>query len=232
MAMSKTLYTGRRELTMAEYEELETIDINKDYNITDYPNVGITNEQMTFALTCTRLFPENSTFTCIDDGTYGLGKTYKIKVTDGVKSWEEVQTGGNPVKRSDSLTTPQQIMNVLKDLYAQKKVIVGIEYNKWSPSTVKLNYININIDTSVITCSTYNTTAGAGLYFFNYIGKSTDEQDFMFAGNINNHRTELRIYNNFIPCKMIRTYKTASTISYGVAEPYMDSGFTAKVVYI
>lgn len=93
MATSKTLFTGRRELTMTEYERLTEIDPNKDYNIIDYPTNAITNAQMTFALTCTRLFPENSTFTCIDDGTYGLGKTYKIKIVDGVKSWEEISAG-------------------------------------------------------------------------------------------------------------------------------------------
>ena len=90
--MSISLFTGRKELTMAEYEAIVEIDPNKEYNVLDYPQLSITNEQMAYALTCNRLFPEGSSFICSDDGTYKKGVAYKIIINpDGSK---EV-VGGN-----------------------------------------------------------------------------------------------------------------------------------------
>lgn len=90
MAITTSIYKGKEELTMAQYEALTSIDSNTDYNIIDYPNGYITSSQMTFALTCSRLFQEGETFVCIDDGTYKKGNTYKISIENNVKSWEDI----------------------------------------------------------------------------------------------------------------------------------------------
>lgn len=87
--MSISLFTGRKELTMAQYEAIVEIDPNKDYNILDYPELSITNQEMAYALTCNRLFPAGSSFICSDDGTYKKGVAYKIIInSDGSKGWE------------------------------------------------------------------------------------------------------------------------------------------------
>lgn len=78
------------ELTMAQYEALESITNDADYNITDYPNTSITNEQMAYALTCKRLFKAGEIFMCSDEGTYTKGTTYMIVENNEVKSWELV----------------------------------------------------------------------------------------------------------------------------------------------
>lgn len=91
MAVERTLYKGKKELTMAEYEALTTIDPNIDYDILDYPISGITNAQMQFALTCKRLFNAGTVVTCIDDGVYENNSSYKIIVNeDNSKSWGKI----------------------------------------------------------------------------------------------------------------------------------------------
>lgn len=90
MAITTSIYKGKEELTMAQYEALTSIDENTDYNITDYPNVGITNFQMIFALTCQRLFQAGESFVCSDDGTYKIGHTYMITESNGTKSWLDI----------------------------------------------------------------------------------------------------------------------------------------------
>lgn len=91
MATQRVLYKGKKELTMAEYEAITSWDDAIDYDLTDYPNTVISTTQMAYALTCSRLFPEGATFICGDTaGDYLAGRTYKIKVTDGVKSWEDI----------------------------------------------------------------------------------------------------------------------------------------------
>ena len=95
MAVEEIYYGGKEELTMAQYEALTVLEDNVDYNITDYPDKGITNAQMAFALTCVRLFNEGEIFTCNDDGEYKIGHTYKIVVSDtGTKSWEDITPSG------------------------------------------------------------------------------------------------------------------------------------------
>lgn len=88
-------YGGRIELSMEDYEKLSTEEENVDYELVDYPINGITNEQMEFALTCSKLFPTGTTFVCSDSGTYTKGHTYQIKITDGQKSWEDLTDIGS-----------------------------------------------------------------------------------------------------------------------------------------
>ena len=90
MATTRVFYKGKKELTMAQFEALTSLDDAVDYNITDFPNGGITNAQMTAALGYSRLFIDGDVFVCLDNGTYTKGHTYQVKVTNGVKSWEDI----------------------------------------------------------------------------------------------------------------------------------------------
>lgn len=96
MATTRVFYKGKKELTMAQFEALTELDNAVDYDITDFPNGGITNAQMTTALGYSRLFGDGDVFVCSDDGTYTKGHTYKVKVTGGVKSWEDITPESTP----------------------------------------------------------------------------------------------------------------------------------------
>lgn len=87
---TRVLYKGKKELTMAQFEALSSLDDAVDYDITDFPNGGITNAQMTAALGYSRLFEDGEIYVCSDTGTYTKGHTYQVKVTSGVKSWEDI----------------------------------------------------------------------------------------------------------------------------------------------
>jgi hypothetical protein len=90
---TRVLYKGKKELTMAQFEALTSLDDAVDYDITDFPNGGITNAQMTAALGYSRLFEDGDVFVCLDNGTYTKGNWYQIKVEGGVKSWEDITDG-------------------------------------------------------------------------------------------------------------------------------------------
>ena len=90
MATTRVFYKGKKELTMAQFEALASLDDAIDYDIIDFPNGGITNAQMTAALGYSRLFEDGDVFVCLDNGTYTKGNWYQIKVTNGVKSWEDI----------------------------------------------------------------------------------------------------------------------------------------------
>ena len=74
----------------------QTIDNNTMYAVTDYPQGGITNAQMTAALTSAQLgwYKANDVYLCLDSGTYTQNKFYKYTVTDNVASWTECSAGG------------------------------------------------------------------------------------------------------------------------------------------
>lgn len=121
--MTEVNYNGKEELLMADYEGISDSNLsskyaNTDFDITDAPSTYITNAQMTYALTCKRLFPAGDTYICNDEGTYKKGHTYTIKVTGETKSWEDVTptpaiddaptaTSNNPVKSSGIYTAIQ-----------------------------------------------------------------------------------------------------------------------------
>lgn len=88
----RVLYKGKEEYSMEEFEALTTLDDAVDYNILDYPGNSITNAQMTFALTCKRLFPQDCSFVCSDNGAYIKGHVYKINVNGEAKTWEDITT--------------------------------------------------------------------------------------------------------------------------------------------
>ena len=87
---TRVFYKGKKELTMAQFEALTSLDDAVDYDIIDFPNGGITNAQMTAALGYSRLFEDGEIYVCSDNGTYTKGHTYQVKVTGGVKSWEDI----------------------------------------------------------------------------------------------------------------------------------------------
>lgn len=72
----------------------ETIVSNDMYAVDDFPQGGITNAQMTSALTQIGWYKDGDVFLCLDDGTYSQNKFYEYKVTDGTASWVECQVGG------------------------------------------------------------------------------------------------------------------------------------------
>ncbi len=88
MAIETFNYNGKEELTMAQFESLLTLEDNTDYDIIDYPDTSITNDQMKFALTCQKLFPTGTTFICSDDGDYKQNHTYIMKGTP--KQWVDI----------------------------------------------------------------------------------------------------------------------------------------------
>lgn len=97
--MTEVNYNGKEELLMADYEGISDSDLtskytNTDFDITDAPSTYITNTQMTYALTCKRLFPAGDTYICNDEGTYKKGHTYQIKVSGETKSWEDITPSG------------------------------------------------------------------------------------------------------------------------------------------
>lgn len=105
MATTRVFYKGKKELTMAQFEALTSLDDAVDYNITDFPNGGITNAQMTAALGYLRLFVDGDVFVCLDNGTYTKGHTYQVKVTNGVKSWEDITPESAPSTGTDIQVT-------------------------------------------------------------------------------------------------------------------------------
>lgn len=105
MATTRVLYKGKKELTMAQFEALTSLDDAVDYDITDFPNGGITNAQMTDALGYSRLFEDGDVFVCLDNGTYAKGHTYQVKVTSGVKSWEDITPESTPSTGTDIQVT-------------------------------------------------------------------------------------------------------------------------------
>lgn len=93
-------YGGREQLTMKQYETLETEEPYTDYDIIDYPVDGITNEQMKYALTCTKLFPLYTLFACMDEGTYHSGHIYQMQLKDGLKVWVDISPSTTIIKNN------------------------------------------------------------------------------------------------------------------------------------
>ena len=90
MALNKSLYKGKRELTMAQFEALSSIDENIDYNIMDYPDNGMTNAQLTETLNYTRLFNIGYITICLDNGTFGRGHIVQLQQVDNVRTWVDI----------------------------------------------------------------------------------------------------------------------------------------------
>lgn len=143
-------YGGRIEISMEDYENLSAEEDNVDYELIDYPVNGITNEQMTFALSCSKLFPEGSTFICKDSGTYTKGHIYQIKITDEQKSWEDITISSSDTQSDEAvlyieqnLSTEQQ-NQVCSNLDLESKFVKAQTANSGELKVYCINETNPN----------------------------------------------------------------------------------------
>lgn len=162
---TRVLYKGKKELTMAQFEALASLDDAVDYDITDFPNGGITNAQMTAALGYSRLFEDGEIYVCSDNGTYKKGHTYQVKVTSGVKSWEDITDGLKIYLITDILNhdgiksgtfTEEQINNIkLADILQvyciDRDPVYKNAYKGWYPTNPAQSTINANLYFAVAT---------------------------------------------------------------------------------
>ncbi len=181
---TRVLYKGKKELTMAQFEALTNLDDAVDYDITDFPNGGITNAQMTAALGYSRLFGDGEIYVCSDNGTYTKGHTYQVKVTSGVKSWEDITKGLKIYPVTDILNhdgiksgtfTEEQINNIKLADILQVYCIDGdpiykYAYKGWYPTNPA------------------QSTIGANLYF----AAATEKGNYILAINTDTRNWEVR----------------------------------------
>ena len=132
--MTEVNYNGKEELLMADYEGISDSDLtskyaNTDFDITDAPSTYITNTQMTYALTCRRLFPAGDTYICNDEGTYKKGHTYTIKVVGETKSWEDVTPApildNTPTQDSTNGVTSGGVKSYVDNIVGDIETLLG-----------------------------------------------------------------------------------------------------------
>lgn len=162
---TRVFYKGKKELTMAQFEALSSLDDAIDYDITDFPNGGITNAQMTAALGYSRLFEDGEIYVCSDNGTYTKGNWYQIKVEGGVKSWEDITKGLKIYTITENLNhdgiksgtfTEEQINNIQLADILQVYAIDGYPVYKYAykglfPTNSAQSTINANLYFAVAT---------------------------------------------------------------------------------
>lgn len=77
--------------TKEKYLAQTTIDSNALYALSNMPEYSISNADMSLAITTQKdLYEAGEIFICSDSGNYLKGHTYQVKVTNGVKSWEDI----------------------------------------------------------------------------------------------------------------------------------------------
>lgn len=181
---TRVLYKGKKELTMAQFEALANLDDAVDYDITDFPNGGITNAQMTAALGYSRLFEDGEIYVCSDNGTYTKGHTYQVKVTSGVKSWEDITDGIKIYAVTDILNhdgiksgtfTEEQMNNIKLADILQVYAIDGDPIYKYA-------YKGLHPTNPA------QSTMGANLYF----AVSTEKGNYVLAINTDTRNWEVR----------------------------------------
>ena len=184
MATTRVFYKGKKELTMAQFEDLTNLDDAVDYDITDFPNGGITNAQMTAALGYSRLFEDGEIYVCSDNGTYTKGNWYQIKVEGGVKSWEDITKGLKIYTITENLNhdgiksgtfTEEQINNIkLADILQ----VYGIDGDPVSKYAYK----------GLIPTNPAQSTISANLYF----AVATEKGNYVLAINTDTRNWEVR----------------------------------------
>lgn len=181
---TRVFYKGKKELTMAQFEALASLDDAVDYDITDFPNGGITNAQMTAALGYSRLFGDGDVFVCLDNGTYTKGHTYQVKVTSGVKSWEDITDGIKIYAMTDVLNrdgiksgtfTEEQINNIKLADILQVYCIDGDPVSKYAYK-------------GLYPTNPAQSTIGANLYFV----AATEKGNYVLAINTDTRNWEVR----------------------------------------
>ena len=87
MANLTSIIRGTKEKYLAQ----STIDSNALYALTNMPEYSISNADMSLAVTTQQdLYEVGEIFICRDSGNYLKGHIYQVKVTNGVKSWEDI----------------------------------------------------------------------------------------------------------------------------------------------
>ena len=181
---TRVLYKGKKELTMAQFEALTSLDDAVDYDITDFPNGGITNAQMTAALGYSRLFGDGEIYVCSDNGTYTKGNWYQIKVEGGVKSWEDITKGLKIYTVTDTLNTngiksgtftEEQINNIKLADILQVYCIDGDPVSKYAYK-------------GLIPTNPAQSTISANLYFV----AATEKGNYVLAINMTTRNWEVR----------------------------------------
>ena len=77
--------------TKEKYLAQSTIDSNALYALANMPEYSISNADMSLAVTTEQdLYEVGEIFICSDSGNYLKGHIYQVKVTNGVKSWEDI----------------------------------------------------------------------------------------------------------------------------------------------
>lgn len=184
MATTRVFYKGKKELTMAQFEALASLDDAVDYDIIDFPNGSITNAQMTAALGYSRLFEDGEIYVCSDNGTYTKGNWYQIKVEGGVKSWEDITKGLKIYTITENLNhdgtksgtfTEEQINNIKLADILQVYCIDGDPIYKYA-------YKGLHPTNPA------QSTIGANLYFI----AATEKGNYVLAINTDTRNWEVR----------------------------------------
>lgn len=101
---NKQTWIGTKEAFL----NLSNKENNKKYYITDLATFGITNEEMTLALTTeSDLYQNNDVFICYDSGTYLKGHLYRY--IDNI--WEDITTDSYSKAEVDDLLPKMIIIN-------------------------------------------------------------------------------------------------------------------------
>jgi hypothetical protein len=192
---------GQRDTNINDFEAMPEVNTNMSYNITDYPNTGITNAQMEFALTAKRLFTEGETFICLDDGVYTKGHIYKLNIVNDSKSWEDITDGIKIYAVTDILNTDgiksgtfteEQINNIKLADILQVYCIDGDPIYKYAYK-------------GLYPTNPAQSTIGANLYFV----AATEKGNYVLAINTDTRDWEVRE-----PASIQQLYKHELVIPY------------------
>ena len=206
----REFWEGQRDTSMTDFEALSNVNSAMSYNITDYPNTGITNAQMKFALTAKRLFTEGETFICIDDGVYTKGHIYKLNIVNDSKSWEDITKSLTIYPVTDVLNhdgiksgkfTEEQINNIkLADILQ----VYGINGDPVS----KLAYKGLFPTNPV------QSTINANLYF----SVATEKGNYVLAINTDTRNWEVREPESNASAEKIQVTELAEPTSEDVGK--------------
>lgn len=158
--MARVQYKGKIQRTMAQYEALAELEQYADYDIIDHPDTYITNAQMTYALSCVRLFPAGDTYICSDTGTYTQGHIYKIKVDGSTKSWEDITAvpdikGNVKTVTYDNTTLSEHINEILGYVNTENGGnLINVNFKVSSAVNGEMKTVTNTLSTNTLTNST------------------------------------------------------------------------------
>lgn len=104
--------------TKEKYLEQTTIDNDALYALTNMPEYSISNADMLLAVTTQKdLFEVGEIFICSDSGNYLKGHIYQVKVTNGVKSWEDITPASGDLQNYQIVTAEPEDKSEGKMIY-------------------------------------------------------------------------------------------------------------------